>query len=152
FTQAFALGFIVAGDHDAVAGSSDIQFIAELADFAAEALDRFDPKMADRFDGSRGQRGYLHARKPQQLSKYSRQGEEAARIRDALQVMLTLFVQILGLDQQGPGVWRKVIADMPAKRNRAGTVALGVGFLQSRAQEFNGVELVKAALGVRREL
>ena len=38
FAEAFAFGLVVASDQHAVVGRRGVQFIADLADFAAEAL------------------------------------------------------------------------------------------------------------------
>ena len=52
--QAMALGLVMAGDQDPVRRGRLVQFVAQAADIAAEALDRLDAQVAGRFHGGAG--------------------------------------------------------------------------------------------------
>ena len=99
FAQALALGLVVAGDQHVIVRRHGVQFVADPADLAAEALDRFDVQMTGRLDRGAGQGGHLDAGKTQQLLKDALHGEQPGHVGDALQVVLALLVQFLHFDQ-----------------------------------------------------
>ncbi len=139
----------MARDQYLVAYGGTVQFVAELGDIAAEALDRFDAEMANRLHGRRGQGRFLNIRKLQQLLEDGRQRKQAARIGDALEVVFALLVQVAGFDEDGPRIGGKVVAEVAGIGDRrAGSVGVAIRLFQGGSQQFNRLKLTEAALVV----
>src|SRR5207249_1015932 len=99
------------GDEDVVGRRQGVQLVADLADVAAEALDRLDAQVAGGFDGRAGQGRQLDVRELQELLEGPRDREQPGQVGDAFEVVFALFVQVVGLDQHGPRTGRQIVAE-----------------------------------------
>src|SRR5262249_12123871 len=72
----------------------------------------------------------------------------------ALEIMLALFAQVVGFDEDGPGLGREVVAKMAgvSQRPRVLAVAFGAGALDDGAGYFDDLEFLQTSLRLRREL
>src|SRR5439155_11522588 len=124
-------------------------------DVAAKALDRFDAQMAGRFHGWARQGGDANAWEAQQLLERARHREQATGIGNALQVVLALLVQLIGLDQHRPALGLEKIAQVAGvkrKHLRAVPIIVRMALAGTGGGNFYGRQLGQAPLRQRREL
>ncbi len=108
------------GDGDAIAARDAFQLTPQLGDVAAEALDRLDAQMTGRLHRRDRQGGNPDAGKAQQLLNGAGDCKESARLGEAVQVMLALFLKIIRLDKSGPSIGRQMVADVTAFKRQLG--------------------------------
>ena len=148
FAEPLAFRLVVAGDDYAVAGGGVGEFLAQLGDVAAETLDGLDPEMAGGFHRRSRQRRDARVRKAQQLLEHAVHGEQAPRVGDPLQIMPALLVEVVRLDQHGPGVGREILTEM-ARITELLAVVRSAAFA---TYQFDCVRAGQAALRFWREL
>jgi len=145
-TQALALGLVMTGDEDAVAGRRRVQLVAYPADVAAEALDRLDAQVTGRLDRRPRQRRQRDAREAQHLLEDALHRKQTNGIGDALQVVLARLVEVVRLGQDNPASGGEVVGQVAALGRR------GMRSMPYRAHQLRGISIAEAALGLRREL
>ncbi len=133
--QAAHLGLGLANQENLLAGAGVVQFVADLVDVAAEALDRFDLQPAGGLQRAGGHGRGRHRGEAAHLAEHVGHRVQFRRPLQTLQVMLPLGLQFARLDQQKPAFRRQEIGEMAAA-------------LQERLQHrhFHGVHLAHAPL------
>src|SRR5262249_43819342 len=150
----FDFCFIVASDQNSVSSSGSIQFVTKFGHLTAEAFDRLDAKMTACLDRGRRQCGKADAGKANELPQYTRHREKPACVGHALEIILALFAQVVGFDEDGPGLAREVVAKMAgvSQRRRVLAVAFGAGAMDRGAGYFDDLEFLQTSLRLWREL
>ena len=111
--QAFAFSVVVTSNQYPVPGCRMVQFLGQLADGAAESLNRFDAQVASCFHRGTRQGSEMNIGKAQELPENRLHREQSEGLGHPFQVMLPLFLEISRLNEHRPGIGRQIIAQMP---------------------------------------
>ena len=114
--QAADFGLGLADEEDLLAAAGVVQFLADLVDVAAEALDRLDRQPASRFQRAGGDGRGGDGRKLHRPADHVGDAMKSLRPVEAFEVLPAFAFQFARLDQQEPASRRQVIGEMRAGR------------------------------------